>query len=142
MDISRQTVIPMLAYRDGLGALDWLANAFGFIEKARLVDGQGRLAHGEMLANGSLIMLATPTDAYEGPSLHRTHCATADKWLSVPWVIDGVLVYIEDAEAHYETAKRAGAKILSDIEDGPPGKRYRAEDLEGHRWMFVEAQFS
>ena len=23
-------------------------------------------------------------------------------------------------------------------EDGPAGRLYRAEDVEGHRWMFVE----
>ena len=28
--------------------------------------------------------------------------------------------------------------ILSDIEEGPPGRRYRAEDFEGHRWFFFE----
>ena len=27
--------------------------------------------------------------------------------------------------------------ILSELEDGPPARRYRAEDLEGHRWMFM-----
>src|SRR6185436_20854371 len=31
-----------------------------------------------------------------------------------------------------------GATILSEIEEGPPGRRYRAEDLEGHRWFFFE----
>jgi PhnB protein len=31
-------------------------------------------------------------------------------------------------------ATAAGAMILSEIEEGPPGRRYRAEDLEGHRW--------
>jgi hypothetical protein len=37
-----------------------------------------------------------------------------------------------------ERAKTAGATILSVIEEGPPGRRYRAEDLEGHRWFFFE----
>jgi hypothetical protein len=27
--------------------------------------------------------------------------------------------------------------MLSSVEDGPDGLLYRAEDLEGHRWMFV-----
>jgi uncharacterized glyoxalase superfamily protein PhnB len=35
-------------------------------------------------------------------------------------------------------AEREGATILSDLEDGPPARRYRAEDLEGHRWMFMQ----
>ncbi len=138
MSLSMQTVVPMLAYRDGPAALDWLASAFGFVERARHLDEHGRLAHGEMEASGGLIMLATPSPDYEGPTLHRAGCASADKWLSVPWVVDGVLVHVDDVAAHCERARRAGARILSEVEHGPPGTRYRVEDLEGHRWMFLE----
>lgn len=56
----------------------------------------------------------------------------------MPWIIDGVMVLVDDLDAHFERAKAAGAAILSKIEDGPPGRRYRAEDLEGHRWFFLE----
>ena len=52
--------------------------------------------------------------------------------------IDGVLVYVDDLGMHYERAKAAGATILSPIEEDPPGRRYRVEDLEGHRWFFFE----
>ena len=52
--------------------------------------------------------------------------------------IDGVLVYVNNLDRHFERANQAGATILSVIEEGPPGRRYRAEDLEGHRWFFVE----
>ena len=38
----------------------------------------------------------------------------------------------------FKRAKDAGANILSELEEGPPGRRYRAEDLEGHRWMFMQ----
>jgi uncharacterized glyoxalase superfamily protein PhnB len=48
-------------------------------------------------------------------------------------------VYVADVDAHFERAKREGATILSELEDGFPGRRYRAEDLEGHRWMFMAA---
>ena len=40
--------------------------------------------------------------------------------------------------ARAEQARAPGAAILSEVESGGPGKRYRAEDLEGHRWMFME----
>jgi PhnB protein len=83
-------------------------------------------------------MLATPTAEYEGPTLHRFHCKRADEWLSVPWIVDGVLVYVADVASHLARAKAHGARVLSEMEDGPPGKRYRVEDLEGHRWMFME----
>jgi PhnB protein len=128
----------MLDYEDGPTALDWLAKAFGFHEVSRLIGEDGRLSHGEMMAGNGLIMLATATPAYESPKHHREHCESARAWSAVPWVIDGVLVYVDDVDAHYDRAKQAGATILGKLEDGFPGRRYRAEDLEGHRWMFLQ----
>jgi hypothetical protein len=62
----------MLSYEDGPKALVWLASAFGFIERARIVDAAGRLTHGEMeVDGGGLIMLATPSADYESPKRHR-----------------------------------------------------------------------
>ena len=130
-------VVPMIAYRDGGSAMDWLNKAFGFDEQTRWVD-DGRLTHGEMLAGQGLIMLATPSPDYEGPRQHRDHCAAAAAWSTVPWVVDGVLVYVDDIDEHVRRARDAGATLLSEIEDSPDGRLYRAEDLEGHRWMFVE----
>ena len=131
-------VIPMLDYEDGPAALDWLATAFGFVEVTRMLGEHGELAHGEMRAGGGRIMLATATPAYQSPKHHREQCAAARAWSAVPWVIDGVLVYVDDIDAHYAQATSAGAAILSEIEDGGPGRRYRTEDLEGHRWMFMQ----
>jgi uncharacterized glyoxalase superfamily protein PhnB len=131
-------VIPMMAYEDGIAALEWLAAAFGFRERKRLVEPDGRLSHAEMEAGSGVIMLGTPNPEYESPKRHREHCERARAWSSVPWVIDGVLVYVDDVDEHYARAKRAGARILSEPEDGFPGRRYRTEDLEGHRWMFLQ----
>ena len=131
-------VIPMLAYEDGPAAMDWLVRAFGFRERARMVDKNGRLGHGELQAGDAVIMLATPSPDYEGPRHHRSTCEAAAKWSQVPYVVDGALVYVDDIEAHFERAKSQGATILSELEDSEHGKRYRAEDLEGHRWMFMQ----
>lgn len=133
-------VIPMIAYEDGPKAMDWLSSAFGFKERIRMVTPEGRLSHGEMEAGAGLIMLATPSPDYEGPKKHREGCEQAAKWSSVPYIVDGVLVYVADAMAHYERARRAGARILSDIDTDESQKRYRVEDLEGHRWMFMERE--
>jgi uncharacterized glyoxalase superfamily protein PhnB len=130
----------MISYEDGAAALEWLAQAFGFRERTRLMGPDGQLAHGEMEAGDGLIMLATPTPDYESPKRHRQFCERASRWARVPWVIDGVLVYVDDVDAHYERAKRAGAHILSEPEAGPPARRYRVEDLEGHRWMFMQRE--
>lgn len=130
--------IPMLSYADGPVAMDWLTKAFGFTEVTRWLNDDGTLSHGEMTAGSGRIMLATPTPDYESPKAHRAHCTAAAKWSEVPWVINGVLVYVDDVDAHYAQAKAAGATLLSPIEGGFPGRRYRAEDLEGQRWMFMQ----
>jgi len=132
------SVIPMLSYEDGPAALDWLVQAFGFRERTRVLGDDGQLMHGEVETGDGVIMLATPTAAYASPRRHRQTCAAARQWMDVPWVIDGVMVYVEDVDEHYARAVQAGATILTDPEDGPPGRRYRVEDLEGHRWMFME----
>lgn len=138
MATEEQAVIPMISYEDGIAALAWLAKAFGFLERSRIADAEGRLMHGELDVGGGRIMLASPTPDYEGPKRHREVCERARKWSSVPWVIDGVLILVDDLEAHFQRAKASGATILTEIEEGPPGRRYRAEDPEGHRWFFLE----
>ena len=132
-----QGVIPMLAYENGPAAMDWLARAFGFRELDRRVE-DGRLTHGEMDTGGGMVMMATPSLNYRGPKRHREECAIAEAWHDVPYIIDGVLVYVDDIDSHFKRAEENGAAILSPLEQGQDGKRYRAEDVEGHRWMFIE----
>ena len=133
-----QRIIPMLAYEHGPETMDWLIKAFGFREKDRRVE-NGRLTHGELeVGGGAVVMLATPSLHYHGPKHHREECEVAASWHDVPYIIDGVLVYVDDVQAHFARAKAAGATILSEPQPGEGGNRYRAEDVEGHRWMFVE----
>ncbi len=131
-------VVPMLAYEDGPAAMDWLSRAFGFVERARMLDGDGRLTHGEMAAGEGIVTLATPSPHYQSPRRHVASCATAAKWSEVPYIVDGVLVYVPDVDAHCARARSAGATILSEPEADEHGRRYRVEDVEGHRWMFME----
>ena len=140
MPNEQQGVVPMIAYEDGPAALEWLSRAFGFHETARMLGKNGLLSHGEMDTGRGMIMLATPSPDYESPRHHRESCARAEEWSRVPWVIDGILVYVDHVDQHFERAKANGATMLSPLEDGPPGRRYRAEDLEGHRWMFMERE--
>lgn len=131
-------VIPMIAYADGPAAMDWLAVVFGFRERDRKVSSEGRLEHGEMQTDHGVVMMATPSTHYQGPKAHRESCEVAASWHDVPYIIDGYLVYVDDIDKHFERAKAGGARILSEPEGSDNGKRYRAEDLEGHRWMFIE----
>ncbi len=139
-DRDQPTVVPMLSYERAAEAIDWLTEAFGFREQpeTRHTATNGTVTHAQLEHGDGLIMLATPIPDYQSPNRHRQECDAADKWLRSPWVIDGVLVHVDDIDAHFERAKKAGATMLSGIEDGPVGRLYRVADLEGHRWMFLQ----
>jgi uncharacterized glyoxalase superfamily protein PhnB len=137
-----QSVIPNLAYEDGLRAIDWLTRAFGFRENepARFMS-DGTVTHAELdVGDGSVVFVATPTPDYESPARHRKSCEQARRWQDNHWVIDGVTIAVTGLDAHAERARSAGAAILRGPEDvSDVGLRvYTAEDLEGHRWMFTE----
>jgi PhnB protein len=136
----RTGVVPMLAYENAAAAIEWLERAFGFREDPdeRYTDAEGTVGHAQLQTGGGLIFLATPTKDYESPVHHRETCEAAATWSKVPWVIDGVQVEVDDVDAHYERAKAAGARLLTPIRDQPYGRLYNAEDLEGHRWMFIQ----
>jgi uncharacterized glyoxalase superfamily protein PhnB len=131
----------MLAYEDGVAAIEWLERAFGFREnrEARHMH-DGTLAHAELdVGDGSVVFLATPTPEYQGPKRHRESCETARRWQDNPWAVDGLMVQVSDVDAHADRARSAGATLLRGPEDvAGVGRLYTAEDGEGHRWMFVE----
>ena len=136
-----QNIIPMLSYENGISSLEWLKKAFGFEEnmEMRFVE-EGLLTHSELKAGESTIMIATPSLDYESINKQRKRDKQMDKWLSVPWVVNGLLVYVENVHEHFKKAKENNAEILSEIEEDFPGKRYRCADIEGHRWMFIEKE--
>jgi len=112
-------VIPVLAYPDVLEAAAWLCRAFGFAERLRIGDHRIQLVVGE----GSIVVtgLAAGTDA------------------AVAGLGHSIMVRVENADRHCETAQQAGARIVNPPTDYPYGERqYSAEDLGGHRWTFSQ----
>ena len=135
-----QRIFPMIAYEDTAAAIDWLVAAFGFAERGeRYVMDDGTIGHAELELAGEVVMLATPNREYQSPKTHREHCEPAARWLDNPWVIDGALVLVDDLDAHHSRALETGANVIRPPQDGPDGRLYTAEDLEGHRWMFQQA---
>jgi uncharacterized glyoxalase superfamily protein PhnB len=129
----------MLSYEDVAGAAEWLVRVFGFREELRYEDSQGRAIHVELHLGDGAVMVGSPSPHYESPKTHRERCEAAARWSETPFVVDGVHVYVDDVDAHFERARAGGARILSDVEDTSFGDRhYRVEDLEGHRWMFAQ----
>ena len=109
-------VYPFLRYADADAALEWLGRAFGFKERAvyRSDDAAGTIHHAEIALGPGIVMF--------GPGDPGEH---------------GIYVAVEDADAHYQQAKAAGAEIVREIEDTDYGSReYTARDLEGNVWSF------
>ncbi len=110
-------VYPFLRYADADAALEWLGRAFGFREHAVYRGGddeRGPIVHAEVSLGPGIVMFGQGD-----PGDH------------------GVYVAVDDADAHYERAKAAGAEIVRELEDTPYGSReYTARDPEGHVWSF------
>ena len=134
-----QTTVPMLTYEDVGAAADWLCSTFGFRESGeRYTDDEGRVTHAELAFGDGEVMLGFASPHYRSPRRHAAECEHAARWLDNPYVVDGVLVHVDDLDAHLERARSAGAEILRGPDDQPFGRLYTAADVEGHRGMFVQ----
>jgi len=118
------SVVPELVYPDVGKAVDWLCEAFGFTEMWRVGNHRARLRYG----NG--IVAVSDADEQYGRRAPDRSAATQ---------CHGVMLNVEDADAHHAHARRAGATILSEPADYPYGARqYTAVDLAGHRWTIYQ----
>ena len=126
-----QRIIPMLNYADAPVAIDFLVRAFGFRERAVYAMKDGRIGHAELALGGNVVMLASVF-----PEMGQTTPAEAAKSGSSGWYSQ-VFCYVDDVDAHHAQARAAGARITAEPADQFYGERhYRAEDPEGHRWIF------
>ena len=139
MDDVVQRAVPMVPYEDVGAAADWLCRAFGFEEHdERFVNPDGVVTQTEVWLGDARVMIGWPGPDYRSPAHHAETCEDARRWSDVPWVIDGVLIFVSDVDDHAACARDAGAEIIREVSDEPPGRLYAAADLEGHRWMFIQ----
>ena len=118
-------VMPYLLYKDADAAVEFLTGAFGFNEKVRMRNQDGKTNHAELELKDGVVMLGTPGDEYKNPN-------------DLGGKTQLIYVYVDDVDAHYEHAKSAGAKISREPEDQFYGDRtYGVEDPEGHSWSFA-----
>jgi uncharacterized glyoxalase superfamily protein PhnB len=123
-------IIPTLRYRDALGAIDWLCQAFGF-ERHLVVPGEGdTVAHAQLTFGDGMIMLGSArADAFG--ELQRTPAEVGGVGTQSPYIV------VRAIDDHYARAKAAGAVIVMDIKDEDYGGRgFSCRDPEGHLWNF------
>lgn len=120
-------ITPHIFYDDVGAAMDWLTNAFGFRVRLRMTDKSGKVVHGELEVEDSLVMLglAAEWDDWVSPQTHGQ-------------ITGRLYIFVDDVDAHYERAVKAGAQIIRPPADQYWGDRvYECIDLEGHRWKFA-----
>jgi uncharacterized glyoxalase superfamily protein PhnB len=124
-------------YLDARKAIDWLQKAFGF-EVQLLVEGEGgRIEHSELVLGGGMIMVGDPK-----PEKNRPYRKSPKELGGAN--TQGIMVYIDDCDAHCERARAAGAKITMEPETHDYGddywsdRTYECADLEGHVWWFTQ----
>ena len=118
-------ITPYLLYEDCAAALDFLTRALGFTEDVRMAGPDGKVDHAEVRMGDGVVMMGMPGPDYQNPNRHGH-------------VSQMVYVYVDDVDKHYEQAKGAGAKIISEPQDQFYGDRnYMAEDPQGHQWNFA-----
>jgi PhnB protein len=119
-------ITPYLLYENVNAAIDWLASAFGFVERMRVPGPDGKTAHAEMRLADGVLMMGCPGPEYQNPK-------------RLGHVTQNLYVYVDDVDAHFERARKAGAKILEEPKDQFYGdRRYGAVDPEGHNWYFAQ----
>jgi uncharacterized glyoxalase superfamily protein PhnB len=117
---------PALRYRNAASMIDWLGEAFGFSVRARYGEGDV-VHHAELIFGSSMIMLGTARDDAYG------------KTVGAPGSGGGKSIYVavDDADAAYVRAKKAGAEILEELTDRDYGSReFICRDPEGNVWSF------
>ena len=124
-----QRVTVRIAYEDPVSAVEFIERAFGFPE----IPGQ-RIER----ADGSIILTEINVgDAYIMIGPAGSHEIASPKSLGLS--TESLMVYVDDIDEHFATAKANGAVIVNEPADQYWGdRRYEARDIEGHLWFFHE----
>ncbi|HEV3182333.1 MAG TPA: VOC family protein [Steroidobacteraceae bacterium] len=122
-----RTATPYLIVKGAAEAIEFYKRAFGATEMLRMADPQGRVGHAEIKIGDSVIMLAD-----EHPNMgYRSPRALGGSSVSI-------LLYLEDVDAVFARAVKAGAKALRPVTNQFYGDRSGTlEDPFGHVWTIA-----
>ena len=114
-----ETVQPWLVSRDTRRLLDFIAEAFGGEELARIPTEDGAIGHAEIRVGASTLL------AFD----------SRPDW---PETFGMLRVFVDDADAAVERARAAGARIVTEVADAAWGDRGgRVRDPLGNIWWVV-----
>lgn len=119
-----RSVTPHLVCAGASEAIEFYKKAFGAMEVRRVQTPQGRLLNALIRIGDSAVMLVDefPDWGSFGPKSLKGSPVT-------------IHLYVDDVDATFEQAVRAGAKITMPLDDMFWGDRYgKLEDPFGHEW--------
>jgi PhnB protein len=118
-------VIPYLTVDGASDAIDFYTEVFGATERMRMPAPQGKIGHAELEIGDSLLMLADAFPDMGGQSPK-----------SLGGTAVAVMVYVEDVDAVFERAIKAGATEQRKVENQFYGDRAgQFADPFGHKWF-------
>jgi PhnB protein len=121
------SVTPHLVCAGAAEAIEFYKKAFGAVEAARVPGPGGKLMHAMIRIGDSAVMLVDemPEWGALGPKSLNGSAVT-------------IHLYVEDADASFERAVKAGAKITMPLADQFWGDRYgKLVDPFGHHWSIA-----
>ena len=129
-----------LYYQDAAKMIDWLCNAFGFDLRLKVEGDDGSIVHSELTYGDGVVMVG---QEQFGPGARWGVDRKSPKSL-VGANTQGMMVYVDDVDAHCAHAAAAGATIADPLtvhdycEDYWTDRSYGALDPEGHLWWFTQ----
>ncbi len=118
------SLTPSIVVADAADALAFYEKAFGAKETFRLEAG-GKIAHAEIQIGDSRLMLSDEFPEWDALGPESRGGTTGS-----------LLIYVEDVDASFERAIKAGASVLQAVENQFWGDRMgTVVDPFGHRWM-------
>ncbi len=116
-------ITPYLHYRDIVAAIDWLTRVFGFVEKGRWLNSEGRVTNAELVVGSTEVWLDGDPDWWKkrnrGP----------EEWIGV---------WVDDVDAMHSRLRAAG------LSPEPPQRKFygvrvlQVVDPEGYTWGFMQ----
>jgi uncharacterized glyoxalase superfamily protein PhnB len=128
-----------LYYRDAARMIDWLCEAFDFDLRLKVEGDAGRIEHSELSYGDGLVMVGSERT---GAAL-RFETAMISP-LTAGGNTQGMMIYVDDVDAHCARARAAGARIVAEPElhdygdDYWADRSYGAVDPEGHLWWISQ----
>jgi PhnB protein len=118
------SLTPYLAVEDASRAIEFYKDAFGAEEVIRMPGPDGSVAHAELQIGDSKLMLSDPFPQSNVRPPSERGGPTAS-----------IFMYVNDADATFEQAQKAGATVVAELEDMFRGDRFGSlADPFGHVW--------